>query len=111
MKKILIVWLMLLTAITTLAYSVTLAWDPNTEPDIAGYRMYYGTESGVYTQIINVGNVTNYTVTNLNVGPIYYFAVTCYNTSGLESEFSNEVSFGYPVPVPIPTNLRIITGM
>lgn len=74
-----------------LAANVTLAWDPNTESDLAGYKLYYGTASGVYGTVISVGNQTTYTVTGLPAGT-YYFAVTAYNTEGLESGFSNEVS-------------------
>src|SRR5205085_7771374 len=71
---------------------VTLAWDPNTESDLAGYKVYIGTASGVYTTTIDVGNVTTYTVTGLAPGATYYFVVTAYDTGGLESGFSNEVS-------------------
>jgi hypothetical protein len=28
------------------AASVTLAWDPNSESDLAGYRVYYDTDQG-----------------------------------------------------------------
>jgi len=73
------------------AADVTLQWDRNTEPDIAGYKVYYGTASRVYgVPIVLAGNVTTYTVTGLTSGT-YYFAVTAYNTAGLESGFSNEV--------------------
>jgi len=67
------------------AYSarVTLEWDPNTEPDLAGYKLYYGTASG-YAQVIDVGNTTMYTVTNLTAGVTYYFAVTAHDASGHE---------------------------
>jgi Divergent InlB B-repeat domain/Fibronectin type III domain len=71
---------------------VTLAWDPNTEPDLAGYKLYYGTASGDYAHAIDVGNTTMYTVTNLTAGDTYYFAVTAHDASGYESEHSNEVS-------------------
>jgi hypothetical protein len=70
---------------------VTLAWDPNTEPDLAGYKLYYGTLSRNYSEIIDVGNVTNYTAYKLNSGLTYYFAVTAYDPSGYESDYSNEV--------------------
>ena len=63
---------------------VTLAWDPNTEPDLAGYKLYYGTASGDYTQVIDVGNTTMYTVTNLTAGHTYYFTVTAHDASGHE---------------------------
>ena len=38
------------------AATVTVAWDRNPEPDIAGYRISYGTVSGVYTNTVDVGN-------------------------------------------------------
>jgi hypothetical protein len=37
-------------------FQLTLAWDPNSEPDIAGYILYYGTESETYPQQVDVGN-------------------------------------------------------
>jgi hypothetical protein len=72
--------------------TVTLSWDPSTATNLAGYKVYKGTASGVYSSPITVGNVTSYTISNLGIGSTYYFAVTEYNTSGLESGFSNEVS-------------------
>ena len=74
-----------------LATNVQLAWDPNTDSDLAGYKVYYGTVSGSYGTTITVGNQTTYTVTGLPAGT-YYFVVTAYNTAGIESGFSNEVS-------------------
>jgi subtilisin-like proprotein convertase family protein len=70
------------------AGSVQLAWDPNAEPDIAGYRVYYGTFSRAYSQWLDAGNVTNATVTSLANQTSYYFAVTAWNTAGLESDYS-----------------------
>jgi hypothetical protein len=78
------------------AGSVQLAWDPNTEPDIAGYRVYYGTFSRAYSQWLDAGNVTNATVTSLANQTSYYFAVTAWNTAGLESDYSNEVVYQTP---------------
>ena len=71
---------------------VTLAWDPNTEPDLAGYKLYYGTLSRNYSEIIDVGNVNNYKAYKLNSGLTYYFAVTAYDSAGYESDYSNEVN-------------------
>ncbi|MFX0200361.1 MAG: CFI-box-CTERM domain-containing protein [Candidatus Hodarchaeota archaeon] len=74
------------------ASSLTLAWSPNTEPDLAGYKVYYGTRSRDYDSSIDVSNVTQYTVTDLEPEPRYYFALTAYDFSGYESDFSAEVS-------------------
>ena len=76
---------------------VTLAWDPNSESDLAGYKIYLGTSSGNYLRNINVGKVTTYTLTGLNAGIVYYATATAYSTSGQESGYSNEVSFFTPV--------------
>jgi hypothetical protein len=77
------------------ATGVTLTWDPNTEADLAGYKLYSGTASGSYTNASDVGNLTSNTVLGLAPGAEYFFAVTAVNTSGLESEFSNEVSYKF----------------
>ncbi len=76
-----------------------LSWDPPTTnadgttlTDLAGYKIYYGTESGNYSTVIDSANVTSYTVPNLSNNVTYYFATTAYNTSANESGFSNEVS-------------------
>ncbi len=64
---------------------VSLAWDANTEPTLAGYKIYYGTASQNYGWVLDVGKVTTSTVTGLTDGLTYYFAATAYNTSNLES--------------------------
>ena len=69
-----------------------MAWDPNPESDLAGYVLHWGTQSGVYTNNLNVGNVTLQQVTGLDDGTTYYFVVTAYNRSNLVSEPSAEVS-------------------
>jgi hypothetical protein len=77
--------------------TIKLAWDPNTESDLAGYRVYYGTSSGAYDNSIDVGMATliegtvTYSLTNLTKGQGYCIAVTAYNTSYYQSGFSNEV--------------------
>ncbi len=76
--------------------SVTLAWSPDTGTNIAGYKLYYGVASRTYTYTNNVGNVTNATVSSLTSGTVYYFAVTAYDTSGLESAYSAEVAYTNP---------------
>src|SRR5207249_1355262 len=85
---------------TVSAAQVTLAWDPNIDPDLAGYKLYYGTSSGSYQFSVDVGNRTSYSLAGLLEGQIYYFAVTAYNSSGIESAFSNEVSKAIPDVTP-----------
>ncbi len=75
------------------AQSVKLAWDPNSEPNIAGYVLRYGTTRGKPCQIIDVGKATTAAVSNLACGTTYFFTVTARNTFGLESPPSNEVSY------------------
>ncbi|PYR65757.1 MAG: hypothetical protein DMF88_18720, partial [Acidobacteria bacterium] len=72
------------------AGQLTLAWTANTESDLAGYKLHYGTSSHTYQTSIDVGNRTTYIVTGLLSGQTYYFAVTAYNTSGAECGYSNE---------------------
>ena len=54
------------------AEQVTLAWDANTEPDLAGYKVHYGTSSGSYTSSVDVHKVTTAIVTGLTAGQTYY---------------------------------------
>jgi hypothetical protein len=70
---------------------VGLAWDANTEPDLAGYKIYYGTASGSYSQSIDVGNTTQHTLTGLDEGVTYYLAATAYDTDNNESAYSVEL--------------------
>jgi len=71
---------------------IKLTWDANKEPDIAGYKVYYGTTPGKYGTGIDVGNVTEYTLEGLVNGRRYYVAIKAYTRSGIESAFSQEVS-------------------
>ena len=72
---------------------VTLAWDPDSAPDLVGYKIYYGTTSRNYQGNIDVGNVNTYTLNDLTIGATYYAVATAYTASGLESNYSNEVMF------------------
>jgi hypothetical protein len=96
---LLLFFLSLFNAYNLYAANVTLSWIPPTTKadgtpltDLAGYKIYFGISSRNYTQNIDVGNVTSYTVTNLSIGTAYYFATTAYDASSNESSFSNEVS-------------------
>ncbi len=70
---------------------VTLRWLQNDEPGIAGYNVYYRLVSGDYARIKTVRTPT--ATINVKGSQRVYFAVTAYNTSGIESPFSEEVYF------------------
>ena len=93
-------WALLFGCLTVLARisslaagSVTLAWDASPDAGVTGYRLYYGVASGTYTNSAAVGNVTSATLANLSDGVTYYFTATAYDSSGVESPFSNETSY------------------
>ncbi|MBX3303983.1 MAG: hypothetical protein KF693_17365 [Nitrospira sp.] len=74
--------------------SATLTWNANTESDLAGYKVYRATASGVYGAPIAtvLGNVTTYQAIGLQFGTTYFFVVTAFDIAGNESAYSNEVS-------------------
>lgn len=74
------------------AGSLKASWNANTEPDLAGYKIYYGEASGNYTNSINVGKNTQYAINQLKDGVTYYFVIAAYDTAGNESAYSLEVS-------------------
>jgi hypothetical protein len=79
------------------AAQVTLAWDPSTHPNVTGYRVYYGTSSDSYQFNDDAGKNTTFTVSNLQDGITYYFAVIAYDAKGNESGHSNKVSYNSTV--------------
>ena len=78
------------------ADSLTLSWYPSTSADVTGYDVYYGTNSGNYPFMVNVGSATSVTIANLSPGVTYYFAATAYDAEGDQSAFSGQI--GYLVP-------------
>jgi hypothetical protein len=73
------------------AAHVDLAWQaPTTNEDgsplsdLAGYLVYYGTQSGTYSSTLDVGNMTSHTISISDqeaLGNTYYFAVTALDAS------------------------------
>jgi len=89
---IIFVIIMFLT-MTASARKVTLTWDPNSEPDLSHYVVYWGLASRDYTSNSgNIGLVTEHSVEIPDGEDIYYFAVTAVDEAGLESDYSNEVN-------------------
>jgi hypothetical protein len=87
---------------TTLS-AQTLAWNANTETNLAGYRVQYGTVSGSPTSTLDVGRATSWTITGLTAGRTYYLRVVAYNTSGQTSTPSAQVSYTVPSTTTSPT--------
>jgi hypothetical protein len=77
-----------------------LSWVPPTEntdgstlTDLAGYKVYYGTSSGSYGAPITINDpgLSSYMVENLGISD-WFFVMTAFKSSGIESSYSNEVS-------------------
>ncbi|MGD9086245.1 MAG: fibronectin type III domain-containing protein [Desulfobacterales bacterium] len=78
------------------AASVDLEWDPNSEPELAGYKIHWGTSSGIYTASKDVGKTTTTTINGLEEGKTYYFVATAYDNQNNESDYSNQIVFTVP---------------
>jgi hypothetical protein len=70
---------------------IRLAWDPNGEPDLAGYELFYGDGPWNLGKSKKLGKVTTFTLTGLTQGETYCFALKAFNEAGKESGFSNQV--------------------
>src|SRR5687768_10574330 len=66
--------------------SVRLAWDASTGPGVVGYTVRYGTNSRQYSDFLVVTLSTTATIPNLMEGVSYFFAVSAYTITGLESD-------------------------
>lgn len=81
------------------ASTVTFRWNANTEPDLAGYRLYYGNSPRTQTAYSNTVPIQNRTATSWQLSlpaGVYYFALTAYDFSGNESGLSVEVMAEVP---------------
>jgi Fibronectin type III domain len=97
--SVVVTLILLIAAATAFGQSsITLAWDPSSDSRIVGYRLYEGIVSGSYTNVIDVGNLTTATVSNLVSGVTYYFALTAFDINGQESPLSTELSYTVPFP-------------
>lgn len=118
-KKIVVLVVALLifaaTGASAAVVRITFAWDANSETDLAGYRLYSSYQQGQYTKgnyIQQVGLATTcQEEIEIDIGEVFYFVLTAFDTEGNESEFSNEVSFflqdGSPGIAPAAPTFRI----
>jgi hypothetical protein len=104
-KILYLLWILVFVSSTCIyslkAVEINLAWDPPTDEDgtpfadLSGFRVYYGTTPQLYTTILDVGSMTNVTVSSLEENTTYFFAVTCYDNANNESQFSEELIWPY----------------
>ena len=112
--------LLILLACLSLAFAATpaqaaqvqLAWDAPLQangtpiPNLAGYKLYYGSQSGQYPSMVYQGPMTTYTMTNVSAGQPYYFAVKAYDSTNTESAPARSTSPGAPAPACRPDTGR-----
>lgn len=106
MRALLLTICLLVLSVCANAADVTLTWDANTESDLAGYRVYQGIGSNLvtFTLVQEVAApTTSATIRGLDTTS-HSFAVTAYNTAGLESAYSNIVTVP-AAPLP-PATLK-----
>lgn len=93
------------------AFALTASWQPNTEPDMAGYNVYVCKVKGCAVQkdaLQRVGMVQHPTVkwvfpVDLVEGTL---AVTAFDVSGNESGLSNQVPFDL-APPKVPAGIQV----
>ena len=116
----------LLAGAPLVAGEVKVAWQPNTEPDLAGYVVYYGPKERPQRYRIEVGRQTQYLIQNLQPGLTYFVTVTAADREGNESLPAERIAVrlggdqeenngappqhyllpNYPNPFPASTPLR-----
>jgi hypothetical protein len=89
--------LLCLGQLQVFSQSVSLTWNPSTDTNAVGYKIYFGGASGVYTNSFGIGTATNVMVYGLTPGATYYFCATTVTASGTESPFSNEATYVIPL--------------
>jgi hypothetical protein len=85
------------------AATITIAWNANSETDLARYVVGYRTSPGGSETMVNVGLVTTWSLTTAAPGSTYYFRVYAENQVGMRSAPSAEVSTTVPTTTPPPT--------
>lgn len=90
--------------------TVSIAWDPNTEPDITGYYINSGITSGTYTTQTNAGKVTEFRMPPFPQSGRYYFTVQAYSPSGI-SPNSMEVYADIKVSQTLVSTTYLVSSM
>jgi hypothetical protein len=97
--RVLSLGVVLLFSASAFAGTAILDWTANTEADLAGYKVYQSTTSGVYgTPVATLGKVITYTA-NLPIietARTYFWTITAYDIAGNESLKSVQVTKTIP---------------
>lgn len=91
--------------------NAVLTWTANTEPDVAGYKVYRGIDGGAMVLLVTLGKVTTYTddLTKVVVTHDVEYNLTCYDTSNNESQHGLTVSkLGDNSPPVPPVGLTVV---
>lgn len=81
--------------------TLTAAWQPNSEPDLAGYKLLWGTSSRTYSDSVLLGRVTTHDISGLVNGTRYHATVVAIDSAGHESGEASERS-AVPGFMPLP---------
>ena len=76
--------------------TVNLAWDRSPSAKVVGYWILSGTQSGTYTNSLEVGNEATATLRGLKEGTKYYVVVVSFDAEGNRSPPSNELEVVAP---------------
>jgi fibronectin type 3 domain-containing protein len=71
--------------------SIELAWDRDTEADLAGYRVYRAEGSGEFARVAEVSQIPTYSDSSIEHGKTYRYAVSAVDQAGNESRRSEPV--------------------
>lgn len=81
--------------------TVGVKWSASLNSNIvASYQVYWGTNSHAYQNCTNVKKALQWVMPQFPTN-FYYFAATCLDSNGLESDFSNEVGAVLPYYPPV----------
>lgn len=105
-----IVVVLLSSASVGRADTLTLAWDPNPEPDVAGYYVFIGTASGIYDTVVDVANSTAYTFGSAQPGRTYYMTVAAYVAGPILGPHAPEVVATVTNTAPVLINPGNLAG-
>jgi hypothetical protein len=88
--------------------TLSASWDPGTESDLAGYKLFWGPQPDVYTDSLTLGFVTGHNITGLNNGTRYFATVAAFDSGGHQGGTAVERS---AVPGSVPLAPAGVTAM